>query len=120
MLGASRTSEMLTVTLPSSPAMLNGFPPYSGIKLSISTTSAPAATRRAARFEPMNPRPPVMMTFLPRNHSSRRSLIRLSLQRERIALDVTHDELRFAVDRQDQASQVFPRDAEHYQLHACE
>src|SRR5438128_958711 len=45
--------------------MLKRLPPYSGIMASTRVTRAPASTRRSARFEPMNPRPPVIRTRAP-------------------------------------------------------
>src|SRR6267143_6414720 len=64
MLCWSRTSEMLTRTRFSRPAVLNKLPPYSGTRLSTRVTLAPKSSRRRARFEPMKPRPPVMRTRL--------------------------------------------------------
>ena len=43
-------------------ATLCRLPPYWGIRLSASVTSAPSVSSRRARFEPMKPRPPVMST----------------------------------------------------------
>src|SRR5579871_1069546 len=40
--------------------MLNRFPPYSGTRLSATVTRAPSSTRRRAKAEPMNPKPPVI------------------------------------------------------------
>src|SRR5215475_1628179 len=64
MLYSSRTSEIFTRTLSSMPKMLNGLPPYSGIRLSATVTRDPRFTRRCASAEPKNPRPPVIRTFL--------------------------------------------------------
>src|SRR5262245_17784167 len=47
--------------------MLNRFPPYSGIRLSTRVTCASQPTSLRARFEPMNPNPPVMSTRFPEN-----------------------------------------------------
>ncbi len=43
--------------------MLNRLPPYSGIRLSSTVTSAPSSTRRCARLDPMKPTPPVINTL---------------------------------------------------------
>src|SRR5579863_5578378 len=51
---------MLTWTAPSSPSILKRLPPYSGIRLSTSSTRAPSAARRCASVEPMKPSPPVI------------------------------------------------------------
>src|SRR5262245_57779588 len=66
-------SPKLTATRPRTGSMLNRLPPYSGIIASISVTSAPAPTRAIARLEPMNPRPPVTSTRIPRNASRSKS-----------------------------------------------
>src|SRR5436309_536719 len=55
---------MFTRTRSSIPSMLNRLPPYSGIRLSTSVTSAWCSASRRARFEPRKPRPPVIKTFL--------------------------------------------------------
>src|SRR5215472_17901954 len=56
---------MLTATRSQMSAMLARLPPYSGIMLSISSTSVPSATRRRAIAEPMRPRPPVITARAP-------------------------------------------------------
>src|SRR5262245_61870609 len=50
---------------------LNGLPPYSGTRLSMSSTSAPRSTSRRARLDPMKPSPPVTTTRLARNAANR-------------------------------------------------
>src|SRR5215831_8321842 len=46
-------------------AILARLPPYSGIMLSTSRTSAPRATSRRAMAEPIRPRPPVITARAP-------------------------------------------------------
>src|SRR5437016_4901331 len=54
---------------------LKALPPYSGIRLSTTVTSAPRPTRRRARLEPMKPRPPVMSARRPANQAKRGSSV---------------------------------------------
>src|SRR6058998_3496188 len=58
-------SAMLTRTRSAMPSMLNGLPPASGRNESTRSTSAPSATNRCARLEPMKPRPPVTINERP-------------------------------------------------------
>src|ERR1700682_5146382 len=64
---------MLTETRSRMFAIFAGLPPYSGIMLSTSRTSAPNATRRRAMAEPMRPSPPVITARVPAYPSSRGS-----------------------------------------------
>src|SRR6266851_5772019 len=64
---------MLTETRSRMCAIFAGLPPYSGIMLSTSRTSAPNATRRRAMAEPMRPSPPVITARVPAYPSSRGS-----------------------------------------------